>query len=69
MKKVMNDLTGKSLSELEKESMALKAEMGKAQLDAVVNAPKDTNLISKKKQKLAQIETVLTQKRSEAQTK
>ncbi len=63
MKSIMKELENKSIAELEKEVSALREEIAKMRLDRVVNVPKDTNILSKKTKSLAQILTVLSEKR------
>lgn len=64
MKKITQDLNEKKVSELEKEAIALRIEMGKMKLEKAANPAKDTNLLSKKKKRLAQVLTILSDKNS-----
>lgn len=63
MKKTMQDLGQKKIDELEKEVLSLRAEMVKLKLEKASNPAKDTNLLSKKKKKLSQVLTILSEKR------
>lgn len=63
MKKTIQDLRQKKIDELEKEVLSLRGEMGKLKLEKVSNPAKDTNSLSKKKKKLSQVLTILSEKR------
>lgn len=52
-----------SIADLQKEVLVLKKDMAKASLDGHVNQPKNSNLMSTKKQKVAVLLTVLNQKK------
>ncbi len=63
MKKEIKELKSKSLSELEKQALSLREEIAKLKLEIKVNPAKDTNLLMKKRKKLAVILTVTTEKK------
>lgn len=65
MKKLMKELTGKTVKELEKQSQVLREEIAKLVLNQKVNPPKDTNVIVKKRKELAVVLTLLTQKKEQ----
>jgi ribosomal protein L29 len=65
MKKLMSEFQNKSVKELEKEVMTLRAEISKLKVERVVNPPKDTNLEGKKIQRVARIATVINEKKHE----
>ncbi len=62
MKKLTSELRGRSVNELEKEAQKLREEIAKLKLETKVNAQKDTNVLIKKKKKLAVVLTFLTEK-------
>lgn len=61
-KKEIEDLRNKSIKELEKEAGELRKEIGKLQLEARVNPPKDTNTLVKKRKHLAILLTIIREK-------
>lgn len=65
MKKIAEELRTKNLQEILKEEKKLREDMAKTSLDFRVNLPKDTNLIYKKKKRLAVLLTIANQKREE----
>lgn len=62
MKKQIKKLKEKTVAELLKEEQVLRRELTKLQLEAKVNAPKDTNFLMKKRKNLANILTILSEK-------
>ena len=65
MKKNVTELKKKNAKELVKEISLLREEIAKSRSENKVNAVKDTNLIFKKRKKLAVLLTILTEKESE----
>ncbi len=65
MKKIVADLRKKTKKELEKEIQTIKEEIAKLQLEMKVNPVKDTNLLTKKKKKLAILLAVFTEKNNQ----
>ena len=63
MKKTIGDLRDKSLEALQKESAQLCEELAKLQLERGVNPTKDSNLIPKKKKRLARLLTIAGEKK------
>lgn len=63
MKKIINELKNKSITELEMQIKTQKEEIAKFILKNKVNSIKDTNQLVKKRKYLAQMLTVLTLKR------
>lgn len=63
MKKLTKELNDKNLSQLEKDALTLREEINKMLLESKVNPSKDTNLIVKKKKRLAVALTLITQKK------
>lgn len=63
MKKKISELKGKSKDELEKEVQALREEISKLKLEFKVNPAKDTNILAKKRKKLAVILTLIGEKK------
>ena len=63
MKKKISELKGKSKDELEKEVQALREEISKLKLEFKVNPGKDTNILAKKRKKLAVILTLIGEKK------
>lgn len=61
--KITKELREKTIKELEKEIVSLREDMAKSKLSFKVNPQKDTNLLSKKRKKLAVILTLLTEKK------
>ena len=62
MKKTMGELRDKSLEALQKEIVQLGEELAKLRLEGGVNPAKDTNLIPKKKKRLAVLLTIAGEK-------
>ena len=65
MKKIVTELKKKTVKELEKDIQSTREEIAKFRLEAKVNPVKDSNLLVKKKKKLAVLLTVLTEKNSQ----
>lgn len=66
MKKAFKELVGKTVKDLTQEMNGLKDEIMKLELDMRVNKPKNTNQLTPKKKRIAQIATALTVKLAEA---
>lgn len=62
MKKVAKEVRAKSVEELEKEAQVLRAEIAKMTIEKKIKVEKDTNILFKKKKRLAVILTIMTQK-------
>ncbi len=66
MKKLTKDLKSKTVDELKKEAHSLREEIARLGLEAKVNPPaggsKDSNLLFKKRKRLAVILTLISQK-------
>ncbi|MBI4225528.1 50S ribosomal protein L29 [Candidatus Roizmanbacteria bacterium] len=63
MKKKTSELKNKSIGELEKEAHDLRVEIAKSRLEVKVNPAKDTNILVKKRKRLAVILTILGEKK------
>ena len=63
MKKFADEFRKKTLKELEKEEQNIRADITKAKIDWSVNKPKNTNLISNKRKRLAVLMTILYEKK------
>lgn len=63
MKKQTKELKEKTVNELEKTVQNLREEIARLRLELKVNPPKDTNLLFKKKKRLAVVLTILTEKK------
>lgn len=64
MKKgVKNQTQGKSLLDIEKEITVLKKEMARMHLEHRITMPKDTNIISKKRRRLAVLSAIINSER------
>lgn len=63
MKKISTELKDKSLNELREEEALLKEEIGKLRLESRVSPPKDTNILIKKRKRLAALLTIASEKR------
>lgn len=61
MKKVAKELRAKTVEELEKEAQTLRAEIAKMNIEQKVKVEKDSNLLHKKKKRLAVVLTLITQ--------
>lgn len=62
MRKISSELKQKPSKELDKEAATLRSEITKLFLERKVNPGKNTNVISIKKKKLAQILTFISEK-------
>lgn len=62
MKKEIEELKTKTVKELTKLAQDLRVKIAKLQLENKVNKPKDTNILTKEKKRLARVLTVLTEK-------
>ena len=67
MKKITKELQAKSIQELMKDAQSLHSEIAKLQVERKVKPEKDTNLITKKKKRLAVVLTLKGQKELEVQ--
>jgi len=63
MKKISKEFKEKTINELEKEKQLIAEELAKLKLLIKINPPKDTNVLVKKKKRLAIILTLLTEKK------
>jgi len=63
MKKFATEFRKKTINELEKEQENLRIDIAKLKVDWSVNKPKNTNLISIKRKKLAVLMSVLYEKK------
>jgi len=63
MKKTFKDTMNKTMKELEKEVITLRGEIMKNSMEARSNPQKDTNLVSKRKKRLAVLLTAMNQQR------
>ncbi|OGK28670.1 50S ribosomal protein L29 [Candidatus Roizmanbacteria bacterium RIFCSPHIGHO2_02_FULL_40_9] len=54
----------KSLNELQKDVTELRGELARTKVEFMVNKPKDTNILAKKKKQLAVTLTVVNEKKS-----
>ncbi|PIS15759.1 50S ribosomal protein L29 [Candidatus Roizmanbacteria bacterium CG09_land_8_20_14_0_10_41_9] len=63
MKKTIGDLRDKSLEALQNEVAQMGEELAKLQLERGVNPTKDSNLIPKKKKRLAVALTIISEKK------
>ncbi|OGK17196.1 50S ribosomal protein L29 [Candidatus Roizmanbacteria bacterium RIFCSPHIGHO2_01_FULL_39_12c] len=63
MRKIINEIKKKSITELENETVNLRNELAKLKLESAVNQVKDTNIIMKKRKELAVVLTILGQKK------
>lgn len=62
MKKEVKELKQKNIKEIRKEVESLRREIAQLKLEQKINPPKDTNLLKKKRKKLAVLLTVLKEK-------
>ena len=68
MKKTeIEELRNKTVKELEKEGNEIVKEIAKLQLESKVNPPKNTNLVIKKRKRLAVILTIINDKKATEQ--
>lgn len=63
MKKVLSEFKDKTVKELEKEELKMREEIGRLRHDYKVSMPKDTNMLSKRRKRLAVLLTVLAEKK------
>ena len=63
MRKLTAELKEKSKQHLEKEVQKLREELAKLRLEHNVNPPKDTNILLKKRKRLAVVLTILGEKK------
>lgn len=63
MKKLTKELKAKTIVELEKTIHSLREELAKGKLESKVSQQKDTNVLKKKKKKLAAVLTIFTEKK------
>ncbi len=63
MKKIVKDYNLKKIEDLEKEKKTLTEEIARLKLELKVNPKKDTNILMKKRKKLAILLTVLNEKK------
>ncbi|MEO6508892.1 MAG: 50S ribosomal protein L29 [Patescibacteria group bacterium] len=66
MKKSFKELKNKSVADLNKDIATTRDELMKGSMESRSNPQKDTNMISKKKQRLAVLLTALTQQKEAA---
>ena len=59
MKKLTKEITAKTSQQILSEVGKIRQEIAKLKLEAKINPPKDSNLLSKKRKKLAVMLTVL----------
>jgi ribosomal protein L29 len=62
MKKIIKELQNKSVKDLKSEIEKLSEEIAKLTLENKVNPAKDSNIVFKKRKKMAQLLTVLKEK-------
>jgi len=62
MKKLTKELKNKTIDQLEKEIQIIRSEIAKLRLETKTNPTKDTNLLIKKRKRLAVILTILKEK-------
>lgn len=65
MKKIIAPLREKTINELEKEIVKQRELLAKLRLQMKVNPPKDVNQLGKERKKLAQMLTILKEKKDE----
>lgn len=65
MKKIRSEFKGKSEKDLNKEAMRVREEIARLKLELKVSPQKDTNLIFKKRKRLAVILTLLKENKKE----
>lgn len=63
MKKLVQELGRKSMEDLREEVAKLRIEIAKMKLEQLVNPAKDSNILFKKKKKISQLLTILSEKR------
>ncbi len=69
MKKITKELNIKTTKELEKETVTLRQEIAKLMIERSVKPEKDSNVINKKKKRLAVVLTLMSQKKIEVLAK
>lgn len=62
-KKETRELRGKSLEELKKQTEDLRVDIAKTRVELKANPPKDTNVMMKKRKRLARILTIIREKK------
>ncbi len=62
MKKITKEYTNKTAEELKKEAESLRKEIAKLEIERQAKPQKDTNMIFKKKKRLAVVLTTIRQK-------
>jgi len=67
MTKLIKELQTKTVKDLEKEVVSLHSEIAKLSVEKKVKPEKDTNLLAKKRKRLAVVMTLIIQKKSEVQ--
>lgn len=67
MRKSAQDLRQKSAKEMNKEIDQIRAELAKLRLEMKTNPPKDTNVIVKKRKRLAILLTILGENQEKAE--
>lgn len=63
MKKVVKDYNSKTIKDLEKEKKTLTEEIARLKVELKVNPKKDTNILMKKRKRLAVLLTILNEKK------
>lgn len=63
MKKIVKEINKMSINEINKEINKIREEILKLKIESKTSPLKDTNLIKKKKKRLAVLLTILTQKK------
>ncbi len=69
MRKSIKDIQGKTVKELEKDVVSMQQEITKTVLEMSAQPVKDTNIIKKKRHEMAQMLTILNQKKEEKESK
>jgi ribosomal protein L29 len=62
MKKEVEELKQKTIKEIRKEIEKVRQEIAQLKLEQKINPPKDTNILRKKRKKLAVLLTILKEK-------
>lgn len=62
MKKSVQDLKQKDVKELQTEVEKLRSEIAKDRMEMKAHRPKDTNIVSKKRKRVAMLQTLINQK-------
>ncbi len=63
MKKTYKELIQKTVPELEKERQTLKEDILRSALSAVSSPQKDSNIVSKKKKRIAMVQTAINERK------